>query len=180
MALAIPEIKDIFELLKPIIDENSTYISHKTKLLNAPGENYGSLMLSLDVLLKENGEDKTINTVVKLCPPNEWLRRMFATDITFQKEVKFYLELVPALYQFQLEYKKPEHEIMDIFPKCLGARLNLNKSLDVVDENAVLILENLKTKGYKTGDRMVGFDLEEAEYTLKYLAYFHAVPLAYR
>lgn len=180
MTSVIPEIKNLPELLKPIIGERCTYITHTSKLLNAAGENYGSLMLSVDVELNNDGKRKMMNMVVKLCPPNEWLRRMFATDITFQKEVKFYLQLVPTLYEFQLNHNIPEDNILNVFPKCLAARFNVNEKSDIVDQDAVLILENLRIEGYRTGDRMIGFNLEETEFVLKHLAYFHAVPLAYR
>lgn len=181
MAFQISEIKNLPELLKPILSGRK-YVSSESQLLNAPGENYGSLMVRLDVKYEEDGDEKVMNMVAKLSPPNEWIRRMFATDRTFKKEVTFYLDILPLLRQFQLgeNIAEGDDNLIDIFPRCLGARLNLNNSDSIVDEDAVLLLENLKTQNYATGDRMVGFNLEESVFILKNLARFHALPLAYR
>lgn len=49
---------------------------------------------------------------------------------------------------------------------------------DTVDDDAVLLLENLKVLGYDIADRMKGFDLKSAEIVIKDLAVFHAIPIA--
>lgn len=49
---------------------------------------------------------------------------------------------------------------------------------DTVDDDAVLLLENLKVSGYDIADRMKGFDLKSAEVVIKDLAVFHAIPIA--
>lgn len=49
---------------------------------------------------------------------------------------------------------------------------------DVVDDDAVLLLENLKISGYDIGDRMKGLDLQSAKLILRDLAIFHAIPIA--
>ncbi|KAJ8939871.1 hypothetical protein NQ314_010959 [Rhamnusium bicolor] len=152
----------------------------ETTLLTAPGEHYGSVMLALDVKIKNlKGKEDTLNLVAKLIPTNAMLRLAFDIYVTFKKEVIAYTLSIPALVELQKEYSVPEEKIIDdIFPKCYGARVSLDEKKDQVDEDGVLIFENLKLQGYKTEDRLVGFDLDGARIVVKDLAKFHAIPIA--
>lgn len=152
----------------------------KSKMLTAPGEHYGSIMLAIDVIAKINGKKEKLNLVAKLIPASEMLREAFDIKVTFKKEVNFYLHALPALIQLQKEYKVPEERILDIFPICYGARVSLDKNKNEVDEDAVLIFENLKVQGYDTGDRFEGFDLQHAKLIVQDLAKFHALPIVLR
>lgn len=176
---ALPQIKDLNKLIAHLLKKEEVYKSYSASLLNAAGENYGSLMLAVDILVRDVNTqvERKISTVAKLCPPNPWIRRMFVTDVTFLKEERFYAVILPELRRFQQEQHK--RDTLDMFPSCLGARLNL-QGTHIVDDDAVLLLENLKTKGFICCDRMTGFNLPEAELVLKDLAWFHALPLAYK
>lgn len=147
-----------------------------TKTLTAAGENYGSIMLSLDVTLKDTktGEEETIHAAVKAVPKNELIRKLFQPEITFLKEIALYNTIIPTLQQFQR--KHGIEDVIDVTPTYYGGRIGLKP--DEFDLNAVLILENLKTNGFINIDRTVGFDLETAKLILRDLAKFHAVPLA--
>ncbi|KAK9755039.1 Ecdysteroid kinase-like family [Popillia japonica] len=157
-------------------------------MLTAPGDHYGSIMQSLDVTIKRSSQEKEelLRLVAKLIPASELLRAMFDIQVTFKKEVSAYLDAIPALIDFQREYNVAEDRILDIFPKCYGARINLNNNNGDVDDDAAIILENLKCQGlenlkcqgYETGDRFVGFDYAHAELIVKDLAKFHAIPIA--
>lgn len=170
------QINNLGDLLQ--LPPNKKLVNYKTKQLTQAGENYGSLMLALDVTIEDSDNSQEVHSMVaKLSPPNEWIKQMFNIPVTFKKENSFYHIIVPTLQQFQKE-EGVEH-IMDIFPKCYGSRINLNNS-DVVDNDAVLLLENLKVNGFVTVDCMKGFDLETTKIILKDLAVFHAVPVAYK
>ena len=174
------KVNDLRGLLSKSLGNEIEIIDQKTTLLTAPGEHYGSIMLSLQVTVKKpNTKEQTYNLVAKLIPANEMLRVAFDISVTFKKEVVAYTVTIPALTQLQKEYGVPEERLYDnLFPKCYGARVCLDSNKNEVDEDGVLIFENLKIQGFKTEDRLVGFDLEGARLILKDLARFHAVPIA--
>lgn len=173
------KVNNVGELLTKTLGDDIEVVDQKTTILTAPGEHYGSIMLALDVTVrKAGGKEQVLNLVAKLIPANEVLRIAFDIGVTFRKEVIAYTETIPALIELQKEYNVPEHQILDIFPKCYGARVSLDENKNQVDEDGVLIFENLKLQGYKTEDRLVGFDLEATNIIIQDLAKFHAVPLA--
>lgn len=174
------QVRHLKELIRGSIGEDFEILTQDQRMLTAPGDHYGSIMLALDVTIKRasNNQPELLKLVAKLIPVSELLRAMFDVQVTFKKEISAYLDAIPALTDFQREYKVPEHRIIDIFPKCYGARINLNNNNGDVDEDAAIIFENLKCQGYETGDRFVGFDYAHAELIVQDLAKFHAVPIA--
>lgn len=177
--MAKSKVNDLHGLLSKTLGKNIEILEQQTSLLTAPGEHYGSVMLALEVKIKNSkGNEETLNLVAKLIPANEMLRLAFDIYVTFKKEVFAYIESIPALIELQREFHVPEEKIIDIFPKCYGARVSLDENSNEVDEDGVLIFENLKLQGYKTEDRLVGFDLEGAKIVVRDLAKFHALPIA--
>ncbi|CAH1118998.1 unnamed protein product [Phaedon cochleariae] len=175
------KVIDIHRILKKSIKDEFEIVYQETKSLTTPGEHYGSIMLAVDVKIKfsKDGSEKVLNLVAKLQPANEMLRAAFDVQTTFKKEVLCYTVMIPALIAFQKEFKVPEKKsIANLFPKCYGARFSLDENSNQVDDGAVIILENLKQKGYYTGDRLVGLDFEAAQVILKDLARFHATSIA--
>lgn len=177
--MAKSKVNDLYGLLSKTVGENIEVLEQKTALLTAPGEHYGSVMLALEVKIRNGkGDEEILNLVAKLIPANEMLRLAFDIYVTFRKEVDAYTKSIPALIELQREFCVPEEKIIDIFPKCYGARVNLDENSNEVDEDGVLIFENLKLEGYKTEDRLIGFDLEGARIVVRDLAKFHALPIA--
>ncbi|KAJ3657526.1 hypothetical protein Zmor_009322 [Zophobas morio] len=146
----------------------------EVKRLTAPGENYGSLMLSLEITTEDS---EKISLVAKAVPPNEFIQEYFMTSVTFRNEIVFYKHIVPTLQEFQRQ--NGVTEVIDFTPKYFGSRLNLTGS-DKVDQDAVLVLENLKIQNYGTLDSTMGLDLDATKLILGDLAHLHAVPLAYK
>lgn len=177
-----PELRNLGDVLKSQLGTMLEVKDFKTKYLTSVGDNYGSTMLALTVFVKNhnNGNEQKMELVAKMCPTNQTLFDIFQIDITFVKESCIYTIVAPELMKLQLEKQVPENEILDTFIQCYGARSSLNPSANKVDENAVLILENLKFKGFQVGERSRGFDAEHTELILRNLARFHAVPIALR
>ncbi|RZC41324.1 EcKinase and/or DUF1679 domain containing protein [Asbolus verrucosus] len=174
------KVNNLHGLLSKSLGSDIEIVDQKTTLLTAPGEHYGSIMLALQIIVKkESGKEQTFHLVAKLIPANEMLRIAFDISVTFKKEVIAYTETIPALNQLQREYKVPDEKLFEnLFPKCYGARVCLDENKNEVDEDGVLLFENLKILGYKTEDRLVGFDLDAAKLIIRDLARFHAVPIA--
>lgn len=171
------DIKDLEQVLKPHLEKGTKILKSKVKCLTQPGENYGSLMLSVDVtIISPRDEEKTIHLVAKMCPPNQWLRKMFNIPVTFKKEEGVYKQISVALKEFEQEHGLSH--TTEFFPKYFGSRLSLDPNSNEVDDDAVLLLENLKLQGFEVGDRLEGFDLQTSEAIVKALATFHSVALA--
>lgn len=170
----IKNIDDIFaQFLKP----DQKLMNYNVKPLTVAGENYGSIMIAIRIIVKNTNDNttntKTINAVAKIVPQNPVIQKFFHTAITFRKEVGLYREILPALRSFM-----KSKDSLEFFPKVLATRLNLHSKSKEPDYNAVLMLEDLKVQNYRTLDRTIGFNLEETELILKDLAELHATVIA--
>lgn len=141
------EIRNLREVLNRSIRRQQKITEIKIENLTAPGENYGSVMLKLDVVLKdeENGQQEEIHLVAKQLPDNEIAKRVFNNQITFKNEIAMYISIIPTLQNFQRE--NGVNEVIDCFSRFYGGRINLSGENGIVDEDAVIILENLILKG---------------------------------
>ncbi|KAI4470354.1 hypothetical protein MML48_1g10942 [Holotrichia oblita] len=173
------EIKNFESFITPSLRPGQRFVSYDCKKLLSPGENYGSVMLQVEAKISNHdGTEEIIHCVAKTCPPTDILKQIFNTKVTFKREINVYRTLVPTLNKFGKE--NGLEDIMNFFAVCLGGRISLDPNSDTVDDDGILLLENLKVKGYDTVDRFSGFNLDCAEFLLKDLATLHAVPLAYR
>lgn len=140
-------ILDLEGLLQKHIGPNKEILDIKKENLTAPGENYCSIMVKLDVTLKNltNGKEETLHAVAKTV--NTDVNELFRLSAVpqFEKEINFYTEIVPALQEFQKQ--QGVTEVLDIFPEIYAARKNIRGDDGKVDDEAVIILENLKEKG---------------------------------
>ncbi|XP_018569811.1 uncharacterized protein LOC108909862 [Anoplophora glabripennis] len=171
-------IEKLHEVLRGYIKKSQIISDKKITNLTAPGENFGSVMLKLDLTLKDekDGTEQELHAVAKMIPATEFQRTLFNIQVTFKNEIAMYNVIIPTLRDFQRE--NGINQVIDCFPEFYGARINLDERNGTVDEDAVLILENLIIKGYQVLDRHIGFDLETTQLILKDLAAFHAIPLA--
>ncbi|KAI4461875.1 hypothetical protein MML48_5g00005481 [Holotrichia oblita] len=173
------EIKNISELINPELKNGQKFLSAKSNKLLASGENYGSTMLSVEVLIQnENGETEVLYCVAKTPPPPGLVWYIFNTKITFKIEMIFYNTIVPILNEFGRS--KGVEDLINFVPKYINGRISNDPTSKMVDEGAVILLENLKTKGYTNGNRFIGFDKETTELLLKDLATIHASAIALR
>ncbi|KAL3276600.1 hypothetical protein HHI36_011972 [Cryptolaemus montrouzieri] len=172
------ELLNISELLEKHFKEKIEIEKQHVKILTGPGEHYGSIILKVDLNVKIEGIPRELKLVAKQIPVSELLQKAFDVQVTFRKESFAYTVSLPTLLEFQKEFKVPSEDLLDMFPKCYGARCNLDGNDGNVDRNAAILFENLINVGYQTIDRLVGFDLEGAKVVVTNLAKFHAVPLA--
>ncbi|CAK9805438.1 hypothetical protein ANTPLA_LOCUS4509 [Anthophora plagiata] len=172
-------LRDIEPILRQRLGDHVIVENFTTKSLLPPGENYGSTILSVHVELKHgnNGKKEELDLIAKMCPPTEYQRRVFNSSRTFMKEVFMYDSIIPAYNKLEIECGLKKNEIFEILPKFYGFRLSLQPDGEF-DDNAVILMENLKIKGYYTGERCIGYNLEHAEVAVKALARFHALGMA--
>lgn len=174
------KVCNLVSLLSHYFQEDVEILEENYSHVTGPGEHYGSVMLAIETKVKRiNGEQEKLHLVAKLPPVNDLLKLAFDIKVTFKKEVIAYTKSIPELLKLQKEYNVEKKIYMDnLFPTCYAARISLCEDSDEVDDDAVLILENLKLQGYKTEDRLVGFDLDETRLVVRNLATFHATAIA--
>lgn len=120
------------------------------KLVNF-GDNYSSSIVKLVVDIKKqpDGPSERLDLVAKMLPQLEYLRKQMQAYDILAKEIFFYDHIIPA-------YDQLGDSDLDITPKFYGGRLTSKPTEAAFDESAVLLLENLKEKGYAMADRSKG------------------------
>lgn len=141
------KIDKIEEVLKDYVGDKKVLTSDITRLTQ-PGENFGSTILKLDLILEdEEKQTQSLSLVAKLLPEQDFFRMVFNVNVSFKLEAAFYETVVPSLLKFQKQ--RGMETTTNIFAKFYGARMNLNGT-ENVDDNAVILLENLKESGKNT------------------------------
>lgn len=140
-------IVNLDELIYGYTGPSKTIMKKDIKNLTAPGDNYCSLMLKIDVTLKNlnNNEEEMLYMVGKCLNKG---RKSFMDTFSpwqFKKEIEFFAKIVPALKELQREQGAEEE--YDIFPKVLALRRNLHGNDDEIDDEAVILMENLIQQG---------------------------------
>lgn len=142
------EIKNLQELIGQYVGTNKKVVSSEISNLTAPGDNYLSVVLKVDIVLKdENTENEEIIHAVGKCihstDVNKFLQE--AAKRGYKNESAFYSKIAPALQNFAKE--RGFERDFDIFPQLIAYRPNLHGENDEVDENSILLMENIKILG---------------------------------
>lgn len=148
------KLKDLDSLLCKKLGNDLKVISYETEPLLPFGENYGSTMLKVRAMIKRKNKKEELHLAAKMLPSTSFQRQLFESPFSFKKEAFLYEELIPS-YQ-QLERELGVDEVFDILPEFFGARFSLSPDADDVDEDAVILMRNLKVHGYYTADRRKG------------------------
>ncbi|XP_076643950.1 uncharacterized protein LOC143354089 [Halictus rubicundus] len=170
-------IQNLEALLVHSLGPNFEIKNVEWKPLTAPGENFGSIMLAINVTVTRSNKTETMNLVAKLPPTSEYLLELFNSPVSFKKELEFYSTLTREFEKLQLECGVEDKDLSILAPKYFGGRLGL-RNPDKFDEQAIIILENLKYNGYGTEDRIYGLDEKHTKFALEELAKLHALTVA--
>ena len=150
------EFKDPKSVLSEIYGKNIKIIKFESEPLNITGAYFGSSIKEMNITIEEkDGNQKELSLIAKMFPPTDFQRATANSTFTFPKEIFFYKELIPA-YEKTLKNSNVKNQTFDFAPKDYGSRLTLKPDFDGVDDDAVLLMENLKTRGYYTGNRNKG------------------------
>ncbi|XP_063889480.1 uncharacterized protein LOC135116158 [Scylla paramamosain] len=139
-------------------------ISWKVVDFTKRGDNYLCLVTSVEVQYVLDGRSSEVVYVVKINSGKMFGGESFL-DLVFEKESKFYLELAPQINSVLKGIGRREINI----PKCFHASLEKGKE--------IIILEDLRTKGYKMTDRKRGLDKAHTTLVVQELARLHAASL---
>lgn len=148
-------LKDLQEILRKTIGDELTVVNYETLPLVAPGENYGSLLLKVDAIIKRTTSsiEEDLYLVAKIITAS--MKKNLKMDVSFKKEIFVFDKLVPAYRE--LENKYLSRNLNELFPKFYGGRLTLDEESP---DEAVLLLENLKVIGFETMNRKKGNNSE--------------------
>lgn len=151
------ELHELQPILSRTFGNRLIVVRYTTKNLLQLGENYGSTILSVHAVIKRNdeAEEEDLHLVAKMPPPSEFQREMFDSPCSFRKEIFMYEKIIPHYQELEKESGLKEDEIFDILPKYYQSRLSLNPDVDF-DDNAVILMENLRKRGYYNSDRTIG------------------------
>lgn len=170
---------ELQSLLAPHLGLNVKVQEFATRAHTQHGENYGSTILAVELVILQYDKKYNLSLIAKLVPQSQFLCEAFVIDISFNKEVNAYKLVFPQYEILQKENGVPSHKLFQAFPKFYGARTNREGSCNKkADDTAVLLLNNLKVSGYVTGDRLVGLDLVHMKLAIRKLAQFHALSIA--
>lgn len=149
------ELRELEPLLqKSLADDRLEVLEYRTEPLLQLGENYGSTILKVIATIRKNdGEEETLEMVAKMLPGSDFQRKIFDSSYTFRKEAFLYEELIPSYQSLEREFGVKD--VFDIVPKLYGVRFSL-KADDEFDDDAVILMENLKVRGYYMAERRIG------------------------
>ncbi|KDR08234.1 uncharacterized protein LOC110839661 [Zootermopsis nevadensis] len=127
-------------------------------------------------------DPRILSLIVKLLPHDPF-SRFFVTEAQFDlREIKFYTQVVPELEQFQKRSLPPDTPPLELpIPRCYHARYTPGKdspNSSPIPSESVLVLENLKSRGFQGADFSRGLTLRQAESALEAVARVHALSLA--
>ncbi|TDG39810.1 hypothetical protein AWZ03_013764 [Drosophila navojoa] len=108
------------------------------------------------------------NVICKVLPESVVQREAYKSDKLFRNEVEFYTRIMPELLRFQASRTGLESQLFNSIPKCYTARQDL------------LIMEDLRVRGFEMSDRHKGLSTEETQSVLLQVAQLHALSLAYK
>lgn len=157
-------LRDLEPMLRKKLGNDLEVLEHETEPLLPFGENYGSTMLKVRATIRRNNKQEELHLVAKMLPGTSFQRELFQSPYSFKKEARAYQELIPS-YQ-KLEREVGVDQVFDILPNFFGARLSLDPAADEVDEDAVILMKNLKADGYYTADRRKGILVVEKKFSL--------------
>ncbi|XP_014209185.1 uncharacterized protein LOC106639887 [Copidosoma floridanum] len=178
------ELRDLESVLRRKLGDQLAVVSYDTEPLIPLGENYCSTILKVRAIVKDSAdgaEPRELNLVAKMMPATDYQRQIFDSKFTFRKENFFYQKLLPAYQQLEREFGVGNDEIFDNAPMFYGARSSkLAGDDEAIDDDAVILMQNLKVLGYYTIDRMKGMDEDHAKTSIVVLGRFHALSVAMR
>lgn len=175
-SLSMLPVKDLEALLAQTYGTDFQIYDVEWKPLTDPGENFGSVILAININAEQNNKKKVLHLVVKLPPRSEYLLDLFDSPITFKKELEFYSIVAPEFLKLQTENGIAREDLSVIVPRFLGGRLGLRDPLRF-DDQAAIILENLKYLDYTTKDRILGLDRAHMYFAIVHLAKLHAIAI---
>lgn len=168
-------IKAVFNILKPHVHEDLEFETFTITSAADKGENFNDSLIGFSVVLKNVSDNCTerLDVIVKFLHSNICKSNPVSLK-SFLKEIEFYKSSVPEYLKIQKEFGIPAEKMLDVFPKFYG----FSELPEEAEFRIIIVLENLKTAGYKTLNERRSLDQFHTKLALKELAKFHAIGVA--
>ncbi|XP_054265222.1 uncharacterized protein LOC128988059 [Macrosteles quadrilineatus] len=153
-------LQDIVSEMDPDVTVSSFEVSHAA----GRGDNYTSTLYRVLVCGSKDTEVWSRSLIYKQLPDSLAHRELYRSDVLFLNEVSFYKEALTALLQFQS--CTGGSQSFTVVPKCFLAH------------NDVLVLEDLRERGFVMGNRQEGLDYLHCVAVFREIGRFHALSLA--
>lgn len=153
------------EALKADKGSEAQLVSWRIKDFTRKGDNYVALVTSVEADYALGGEGRRVSYVIKANPCHDAKSYEDVTHAIFLKEADFYTNLLPQMNSI---LQATGLGGLDM-PLCYYSGMERKKEL--------IILEDLRTRGFKMFDRRKGLDVAHAKLALKGLAKLHAASL---
>jgi len=149
-----------------------------------PGDSALSDIVAVDVRYRllpvgmtdesDHGDKRSLSLILKLLP-REPVARRFVTEAEFDvREISFYTRVVPDLQRFQRRALAAGAEPLPLpLPQCYAARFP-------DQAGSLLVLENLRRRGYEAVNLSHGLERSQAEAALRAIAAVHALSLSFK
>uniref|UniRef100_A0A2A4K1F1 CHK kinase-like domain-containing protein n=1 Tax=Heliothis virescens TaxID=7102 RepID=A0A2A4K1F1_HELVI len=151
------------EFINSVIEKQGFKNSKVTfNAVGSAGDNYVANVKRIIV----EGENGNLSIIAKIAPASEHIRDNFHSATLFNNECFMYAKVLPKFSQLQKQAGVPEEEQIK-FPKCYGS---LNEA-----PNEIILLEDVKAKGYTMLDRFIPLTDYVVKSVLKSLAVWHSL-----
>ncbi|XP_068235963.1 uncharacterized kinase-like protein D1044.1 [Palaemon carinicauda] len=159
------EERHVLATLKADKGNEAKLVSWSVVDFTEKGDNYATVVTSVEVSYTLRGKEGNVTYVVKVCPLRALESMKALHEVFFGKETLFYKEIGPLMNEILVEH--------DLKP------LPIPKFYYNSDEKGreLVFLEDLRPKGFKMFDRTVGMDARHSVMLLEALATFHGASL---
>ncbi|KAH8277123.1 hypothetical protein KR026_005632 [Drosophila bipectinata] len=167
--LSLEAFQDIFKHVEPDVQIDAFELAQGS----GRGDNYTAALYRINLSGKRQNLDGSHHkweqkVICKVMPESVVQREAYKSDKLFRNEVEFYTTILPELLKFQASKAGPGEPLFNAIPKCFTARHDL------------LIMEDLRERGFQMTDRHKGLSTEETQSVLLQVAQLHALSLAYK
>ncbi|EDV91147.1 uncharacterized protein LOC6568254 [Drosophila grimshawi] len=167
--LTLDTFQEIFKCVEPEVQIEAFELAQGS----GRGDNYTAALYRIYLSGKRQHLDGSThkweqNVICKVLPESVVQREAYKSDKLFRNEVEFYTTIMPELVKFQASKTGLGAQLFNSIPKCYTARHDL------------LIMEDLRVRGFEMSDRHKGLSMEETESVLLQVAQLHALSLAYK
>ncbi|XP_039490762.1 uncharacterized protein LOC120451283 isoform X1 [Drosophila santomea] len=162
--LSLEVFQDIFKHVEPEVQIDAFELAQGSDR----GDNYTAALYRIKLTGKRRSLQWEQNIICKVMPESLVAREAYKSDKLFRNEVQFYNTIMPELLKFQASKTNQDTPVFNAIPKCYSARHDL------------LIMEDLRERGFQMSDRHKGLSLEETQSVLLQVAQLHGLSLAYK
>lgn len=159
--------KKILSLVKGIIKGDTRNYKFEIASASKPGDNWLGLMYSVLIV---DGMNSELDLIVKMAPYQKPYRKVLPIRVIYDREIFVYDNISPQFVKLQEE--KGAKIIFQPFVKHYMTTLQ--------SHGEALVMDNMKSKGFITGNHRVEVDYPHALLVMKELGKFHAMSLAMR